>query len=69
MTGEGADLNNEKSIKDKAKRKMITQTMVLNLIDVSKNKKNPRPNKKVLEHILLSKQSLYFSEKTVWQVL
>jgi hypothetical protein len=34
VNGNGSDLNNSKALKGKAKRKMITQKMVLNLIDV-----------------------------------
>lgn len=36
VNGKGSDLNNGKALKGKAKRKMITQKMVLSLIDVSK---------------------------------
>ena len=36
VNGKGSDLSNGKALKGKAKRKMITQKMVLNLIDVSK---------------------------------
>lgn len=36
VNGKGSDLSNGKALKGKAKRKLITQKMVLNLIDVSK---------------------------------
>jgi hypothetical protein len=36
VSGKGSDLSNCKALKGKAKRKMITQKMVLSLIDVSK---------------------------------
>jgi hypothetical protein len=39
LIGKGADLADEKSLKGKAKRKVITQAMVLSLLDVSKAKK------------------------------
>lgn len=36
--GNGSELNNEKAMKGRAKRKTITQKMILSLVDVSKNK-------------------------------
>jgi hypothetical protein len=38
LTGNGSDLSNNKAIKGRAKRKLITQKMVLSLMDVAKDK-------------------------------
>jgi Replication protein len=42
LTGVGSDLNNSKALKGRAKRKLITQKMILGLVDVSNNKGNHR---------------------------
>lgn len=44
--GKGSDLNSSKSIKGKAKRKMITQTMVLGLVDASQKFGSPTMRKR-----------------------
>ena len=41
ISGKGSDLSKKNSLKGRAKRKMITQKMILSLIDVSENKHNP----------------------------
>jgi hypothetical protein len=45
LTGIGSDLNNGKALKGRAKRKLITQKMMLSLLDVA-NKKGDSQNKK-----------------------
>jgi plasmid rolling circle replication initiator protein Rep len=40
ITGQGSQLGNEKVLKGRAKRKMITQAMTLNLISVAEKKEN-----------------------------
>lgn len=45
LTGVGSDLNNSKALKGRAKRKLITQKMILSLVDVSKNKGNNQKKK------------------------
>ena len=40
VTGKGSDLNNNKALQGRAKRKTITNSMMLNLIDVAKQKGN-----------------------------
>ncbi|MFN3405632.1 MAG: protein rep [Cytophagaceae bacterium] len=39
VKGDGTELDNQKAIKGRAKRKMITQKMALSLIDIAKTKK------------------------------
>jgi len=39
ISGNGSDMSNQKALKGKAKRKMITQKMALSLIDISNDKK------------------------------
>ena len=43
VNGKGTNLANTKALREKAKRKTITQKMVLGLIDVSKTKKQQVP--------------------------
>ena len=38
VNGNGTELNNGKALKGRAKRKMITQNLALNLIDIAENK-------------------------------
>ncbi len=45
LTGIGSDLNNRKALKGRAKRKLITQKMMLSLVDVSDSKESIK-NKK-----------------------
>lgn len=45
FTGSGSDLSNKKALKGRAKRKMITQSMVLNLIDVVDKSQSPSDKK------------------------
>ena len=40
VSGNGSDLSNDKALKGRAKRKTITQAMVLSLMDVAKQKGN-----------------------------
>ena len=40
VSGKGAELSNNKMLQNRAKRKMITQTMILSLIDVAKKKED-----------------------------
>jgi len=42
VKGNGTKINNNKSLLSRAKRKMITQKMILSLIDVSKSKEDPK---------------------------
>ncbi len=43
VQGKGSELSNNKALKGRAKRKMITQKTVLNLIDVEKSKNGVTP--------------------------
>jgi plasmid rolling circle replication initiator protein Rep len=45
VQGKGSDLTNSKSLKGKAKRKLITQATVLGLIDISKNEQEEEVTK------------------------
>ena len=45
VKGNGSDLNNIKALRGRAKRKMITQAMVLSLIDVTENTGNDERKK------------------------
>lgn len=42
VNGNGADFSNDEKIFARAKRKIITQKLVLNLIDVARQKKMPK---------------------------
>lgn len=45
ITGEGAEMGNEKQLKGKAKRKIISQSLSLNLIKVADQKEEPHKKK------------------------
>lgn len=45
VEGEGTDISDVKSLQGRAKRKLITQKMMLTLVDVSKTKENPEREK------------------------
>ncbi len=45
ITGEGSDMSNSKAMKSKGKRKLISQTMALSLIDIAKRKEAPQQAK------------------------
>jgi hypothetical protein len=60
LIGNGSDLNNGKAIKGRAKRKLITQKIVLGLIDVA-NKKEGKLNKKSLWNTFHCQNRIYTS--------
>ena len=45
LTGSGSDLDNGKALKGRAKRKLITQTAMMCLVDIASEKNDPKRRK------------------------
>jgi len=55
IIGKGAELGNEKVLKGRAKRKMISQKMAVAFVGIAEKKEHPEKVKITLEHIPLPK--------------
>ena len=65
VQGKGSDLSDTRSLKGKSKRKLITQKMVLSLLDVSKKSKSGT-NKKGYWNTYYCQQHVYTADKRVY---